>query len=1349
MSETGSYINESTARGIIRRIARQPLEELSKLDLDPLVAERLLDITDPDKKETLNGPAFVGARNEAARRAKEGYWEEHPEEADNAWKDFMDGKLTLGNLASDNPNATNRFDPLLALSKALERMAQGAISGMMDVTLEENDTEPIEEFAADIVNGPPQPAEPIISILDETKDVVAEPVADAQLMEVVKILDEDDAKGSLDDRIDITDATQDDLSFSDTTHPSGLPPTPPSEDPPESLGSPESDRNSQIIALIKQIVTDDVPSEQNPNVDEAIHEEHPKYIAAQEKARIAWQAKADELGLDPDEGEAISTAALSHWETISREPKYSNRATTIETVEESVAQLWLQVEQHLPTSMDELMREEISKQAISAVIDQIQNNRVVRLSEYNPGVNYCIRGSNPLDVENVQAKYLALKNPSEASTEAVVEPETVVETSPLDKVLKAVGIGVRQPLIDVIDSGSDKNWFFTLWRRLKLDKSDPVDMSAEQRQRIDAIKADKIQRTSAIATTKVLGDSYREWDTDFEQSMNIYGADITDYAIAGIEIAAEQELLRQAGAKRRLLQDAMKTPSDQRTALQEQMLQAALEGGELQTLGFEGRGYGAGGSDKLYEQVRTEQEAKVAPDPRRYFATKFVVLLNSERSAAPENIRIQAIEDMPIYLTDSERAAHHSIGAFANAIKAQKARSYEGLSNQVGEMGNELMVGFHDFRLPLVVENGEKRELRVLKFADAIDILEDNPTLREGLFSNNKKAQWHAEEVFSDLLIEQTLGINPAEFKANPGEFKIFVPSFPVGKSIDTATLADIDPSKMVPFSPFKDFEESEDPEKPLSYKEGGGITTYAELGASFKWMQVGAGLQLTALGRDAQYDPDFIGKFLYQRRPSLRRVNYHTTFQHPLPESHPYTDPLYADFWSENAYKLIPTLIATENETRIGEGIADPSKKTAIISERKKAIDFVFMDKPLRPWLETYMDAIAKQETVKIPGDLVVLGFEGRNSIVKNKKVAGHTEESVVVARDTSVSFANYGETMQFLLNNRASKGWLRTKDQMRQVVAGMVNDAHFQELFRGKSWQQELQDMSVWDDLTDDEKSKATGVEGLKLVVEKYSFSQMNYEEGLDDYSVWKWYYYQESCKSGGDAQLAFLRAINLSPIRKRESALFIKPTHAAGALAELTKPVSELGGMFGYADDVLGAEFATNWISATLSLAVDHGPKIPRRRFIINKNTAENLKDNTQQGGITQATSKFHKIRTDPSNARPSVGIFAYSRYKNNSGTSKITRLVGPGGHPVLDASDSYNSFPVREQFGGRSFSISALDHVFSAIPGSSSIAMPVVDEFLKFQYKAYEDRLPEALEMSDAELEILVSERMFHG
>lgn len=741
----------------------------------------------------------------------------------------------------------------------------------------------------------------------------------------------------------------------------------------------------------------------------------------------------------------------------------------------------------------------------------------------------------------------------------------------------------------------------------------------------------------------------------------------------------------------------------------------------------------------MYEAERAQEKPFVEDDPRGYFVRKWVAMLNSESNAYPEMIRLRAWQDSPVYFRDVERAMLKLMPEMGAAIKAQKGPDLEHLPSNVPEQNNWLLFALREFCLPLVVEHeGNRESLKRLDILSVMDIMEESPELRALFFSNNKNIVSMGEERWAELICEKILGINPIEYKANPEKYKIFTLNTGGKKSTWDVTDADVTDEKLIPWNPFHDA-----PAQVVrtnghgnvvyekDYEKAGGVGNWYELFGGLKFAEVVGASFFKAYGRVGQYDPAILGEWNYPVRPALRPKTYRDLmYSMHVGEMRPWVGHWYMDFLSENAHRIEPMLINngkvevmgadlnTKSELELADMLGMARNELSgtqkdelirrVVDLRSRIVDFIFMDKSVRPWFENYLDALANGEMAFVPKELLLIGFKDRhvNKPLKDSLASiadyGKAIESALSVKlhgsvtdsvDMNLDFSKADVALQFLLFNRTEKGWLRTKDQMLGVVDGLLQNSELaKRVFNG------------WDPgMAVGGTGRNTGLVGLRDVVAERTLRNMRLDL-LPDYALWNWHYYLSSARKSADIQWQTLTGANLAgvPLIQTEQTI-----HPDGVGKQMVEAGEGFSGAVQQWSMLTGTQRGAFLIEKFYSVALNTIPAgMGRKRRVFKENrVSQSGFDGSALGddGFKGLSDMYEHVKEDDNKRRNFLGIVPYEMVVDQN-MSKKRVLVGPGGsiifkgeyHICRDEKDA----PMHEMYGGRAFTPAILSEVINA-------------------------------------------------
>lgn len=465
MSETGSHVDEAVVRTLISKNAGEALPDavLAAQELNEAYAARLLDITDPSK-ETKPSPTLELKVKKAIRlKESSGYWDEpgREAEADSTLQRFFDGELHLGNMIDRQDQTERQLNDITTFIRAVKMLAS-VFTGHADGAEEEGGA---IEAAGDVVDSTsvePEvtntPTPPVASVFDGDKSDEGEqtapeatitinlldeqskptkPTSDQELLNQITVtpivepeleelpeLPSAEANEGFEEEPIVTEALVDGQEDFDVADEAGAGDDladdeveesndaaesggddggePPAETPtaPEPL---EPSDKEKITALLNQIVTRDLSTHYYPgNIDGADdYEQSTAYLAFRDEVKQAWQAQADELGLDPDGWDTVSAKALNYWKQISHNPK-SGKPGDSEYFEEGLSHLWITIDENLGDNISAEDRNALAKTSIEVMAAQINDNRVYAIRDYKDGTNYFFEGDD-IDIDTIES----------------------------------------------------------------------------------------------------------------------------------------------------------------------------------------------------------------------------------------------------------------------------------------------------------------------------------------------------------------------------------------------------------------------------------------------------------------------------------------------------------------------------------------------------------------------------------------------------------------------------------------------------------------------------------------------------------------------------------------------------------------------------------------------------------------------------------------------------------------------------------------------------------------------------------------------------------------------------------
>lgn len=764
----------------------------------------------------------------------------------------------------------------------------------------------------------------------------------------------------------------------------------------------------------------------------------------------------------------------------------------------------------------------------------------------------------------------------------------------------------------------------------------------------------------------------------------------------------------------------------------------------------------------MYETDPIVEYEKASKNPRLYHKIKMLHIWNEGRSAVSETIRWEAIKDREIFTQEEidvynfMRELEHISKEVVSSMDAKRVLS------QIEAIRLAEVYAFQKFEIPLAItqEMGEglpNRETQSrLSIGMAVDIFERDPQLRAEFYSPNPRIHEEAKKKWKQLIASKVIGTDVTAANFDPKKVHIKIAGSMAERGDPNATI---------------DYEDS------LHY----GTDNIDRLLQFFQFAQLGAERFNIIFGEGTRYIRQATKEDIpYVFRPFLLPEAYHSvSYNIGIPHARPAKRTHYHSFTSETARGTEPLLrkeLVPESEFEAGlidingRELSLEAKKDKILL-RHRVIDFIKISKPLRPWLEHYQDCIAKGETVVIPRDLLVFGFD--NAVVRTMKADTLTVPNVRVQSDLDMNFGDYYKARRFILWNTNSKGYRRPVNEQQAIVEGLKNhDGH--ELFCGMDYRPVLQERGIDYRLTDAQvhalttdqinfikkynlrgkfrnetefrallpECRAFGFSGIQLEVDGQSFDTQIFDDGPNAYDPGKWGYYAAHAANDAGAVGGIVEQFNVAAVPTAESPLLVQGDEPLKEHLAVEKAFTEWANKIGYYDHDLTAEHAIDLMYACLTTNIAHG-KHPLRTFDIKKTTSW-----TAAESITGASNVWSVQPIDTRYIRPELGYFenrVHKRLKDDvvvigCGGSIVCKSVVSIGNidtphfyikmenGTEDLTKFSPNFPAFERTGGRPIDLGAFAELFTSLLADIEAgSRPNLEAMYYFLYFAYKDRI----------------------
>jgi hypothetical protein len=447
----------------------------------------------------------------------------------------------------------------------------------------------------------------------------------------------------------------------------------------------------------------------------------------------------------------------------------------------------------------------------------------------------------------------------------------------------------------------------------------------------------------------------------------------------------------------------------------------------------------------------------------------------------------------------------------------------------------------------------------------------------------------------------------------------------------------------------------------------------------------------------------------------------------------------------------------------------------------RRRKIEFMMSDNSLRPWLEVYLDQMAKGE-VAIIGEDVPLNGCGRVVEFGSRRIY-NVALDVPQANAVRIDFGDYGQALEFQEYNCTQKGELRPYNSMLDVARGFIDHAHddymgtsLARIFYGWSPKAILDDMgetgrledierqilrgearppyyeqAEWDRLNDAQRQEVAGLYGLYIIARHHSYKGFHWNNTAV-YGPWQWLNYLKGARQAADARHAGLEAINWSGKPIFQNWKMTKPFGSHDEVGELVKTVQAETKLRPFSDGNLRAEAVEDYLVALFDVGVAHKKTdqvtVPRRRHKVSPEPRRNTM-NMNPYNPTERADIWKNIPVDISYAKPELGIYPY-KVKASSSDGFRAVLLGPGGRPIFEAEQEWEEeSPATRQYGGRNFDWALVGLVLEEAADQQGMTYDSMLETLLFLANAHRGRILKNPDMTKMEMWLLRAQAAFGG
>ena len=708
-----------------------------------------------------------------------------------------------------------------------------------------------------------------------------------------------------------------------------------------------------------------------------------------------------------------------------------------------------------------------------------------------------------------------------------------------------------------------------------------------------------------------------------------------------------------------------------------------------------GREFAAG--IDMYKGQSEKEQRLVKLNPEAYFRNAFLGVMESGQT----HFKMMANEVMQSPYADHEHgwalAAALQLPGMVDGIK--RAGDEKQAMGMVGYVTPENYIGLQDFSVPLWLKledskGGERNEEVSLSINSAADYLFRNADFRYRLFHKNSRSRQRAQIEFPRLLMAESINMQPTE--------SIVAADFAdVNALVDSHSLKGWASSKIIDGkNPALDMKKLRDFQESLHLTNTTGLRLESDrdfmpwLGT---WSLKGAEAMVLPFGGIVDMFPIVNeGRYPYWFRAGLDGDGYLEVYHIGVWTWRGYGRTGYGSLMSENLSKIDPIMgleklpEVSPTKEKLGLVGLDVSEvlwgtDKELARQAKEILDYVKMDRPLMAWLKPYEQQI----------------FEGETIVFDTLYSPVNLPEGTLpkgVSRNGRLVTVNFGEQESarvFVQHNRTSKGRMRMFDEVLEVYDNLDQPARdvLDKTFKGVKVFElvgiEAKDLAATD-----------GYAGLREALKATSFKDMLWEN-LDEYSMWKWWYYYISSKATHGMLSNFFQSTIVGSDIKEDT-----------AEERDDRVAKEYGQMY---ESFAGLKGGMAWASASqraekiLELSVGVVNNCAPRKHHERSNVYEYVYD--PKSGEDFALTRVKATSLD--GRQKSLGF-------KKVGLGRDAVLVGPGGHGVFTSREvarGSNDYPTRIQFNSRPVTIGALELMLTQFGvDTGQVAMGRVTDYL---------------------------------
>jgi hypothetical protein len=702
----------------------------------------------------------------------------------------------------------------------------------------------------------------------------------------------------------------------------------------------------------------------------------------------------------------------------------------------------------------------------------------------------------------------------------------------------------------------------------------------------------------------------------------------------------------------------------------------------LKQLGMEGRS-----TADMYDYDPQVEIPKARANPGLYHVEKMLRMWNYGRSAVGERLRWESVKDMEMWDYRQEKVADAMFHLEQIAHGLVTSMDTKRVLAQIEALTLKEMVAFQKFEAPIRIEkeNGEVME-SAISMAKAMDIFERDPELRSRFYSPNPDIHEEAADKWTVLLAQSIVGEDPMVEGFDPSKMKISI----AGSQEDLT-----DESKR----------------REYTDAQGNKVETLKQFLNLFKFATKGATNYNVTFGEGTRYIRQATKEDIpYIFRSWLLAGAYNNvSYAIGTPHSRPAKKPHYHSHTSEVVYGIEPVL-NPKIKLDYAQGLVDingrelrEKESQEKIELRERVAEWVKVSKPLRPWLEYYQDCIARGETVTIPPDKLLFGFDDEIVSYKMVEISGKKSRTRV-QEPLPIDFSNYSIARRFIIRNTNSKGYRRPVNEQIAIMDGLeAHDGH--ELYAGVDYRRVLQERGINYRLSSEQVTNLTpekinnikkynlrgrfrneeefrqllpdalafGFSGFKMEVHGQGFASEIFDDGMKEYDPGKWGYYGQAAAENIGGVGAVVEQFNTASVPVLELMSMVKEEEAVGELLNMAEAFQAIVNKIAYYDHDITYEHAMDLIVTMLESNVAHG-KHPFRTFATKREL-----DHKSAGNLTGQSNIWQVIPIDANYARPELGFFP-NRIHMRLGDSVV--LIGCGGEIVLQSEERRGNMDAKD-------------------------------------------------------------------